>query len=281
MALIATTLALSLAIISLNVIVFCTILSVEEGLGEEREREMEEPNLEPPEGLEIQYCNRRIMSPEIVEIAEETKSVVSSRDQVVHDVYVAVGKDDLDVLKWALDHALSPGARVFLVHVFAPLSYISTPVGRLSRSQLTQEQLRVYVNEEHNRRRNLLQKYICLCNEAKIAVDTVLLESNVTAKAILELIPVLNITNLVMGTKRPPSSRRLRKKMAKGEFVRKNAPDFCEVVIVHDGKKVVDSQKVKQPPCPSQEFSPARTGITGRHSERNFFECVCFSGKSS
>lgn len=34
-----------------------------------------------------------------------------------------------------------------------------------------------------------------------------LLENNATTKAIIDLIPVLNITNLVMGTKRPPSSR--------------------------------------------------------------------------
>lgn len=113
-------------------------------------------------------------------------------------------------------------------------------VGKLSKSQLSKEQVRVYINEEHNRRRNLLQKYIRLCNEAKVqnsalcsqmtvnhrphtrewmmrtfffvpiwqvTVDTVLLESNMTAKAILELITVLNITNLVVGTKRTPCSR--------------------------------------------------------------------------
>jgi K+-sensing histidine kinase KdpD len=83
-------------------------------------------------------------------------------------------------------------------------------VGRLSMSQLSQEQVRVYINEEHNRRRNLLQKYIRLCNEAKVTVDTMLLESDATPKVILDLIPVLNITNLVMGTKRQPYSRYVR-----------------------------------------------------------------------
>ena len=38
-------------------------------------------------------------------------------------------------------------------------------------------------------------------------MDTVLIESDMTAKAILELIPVLNITNLVVGTKGTPCSR--------------------------------------------------------------------------
>ena len=43
-------------------------------------------------------------------------------------------------------------------------------VGRLSRSQLSKEQLKVYINEENNRRRNLLQKYIRLCTDAKVCV---------------------------------------------------------------------------------------------------------------
>jgi hypothetical protein len=88
----------------------------------ERTREMEEANYGgQAEEMEIQYCSSRIMSPEIVEIIEDNKTTVK-------DVYVAVGKDDMDVLQWALDnHAVSPGARVFLVHVFPPITYIHTP----------------------------------------------------------------------------------------------------------------------------------------------------------
>ncbi|KAF7128131.1 hypothetical protein RHSIM_Rhsim11G0055900 [Rhododendron simsii] len=224
--------------------------------------------------------NWRVMSPEIEEIGEGSKSVsISSRDCGMNDVYVAVGKNDLDVVKWALDHATSPGATVFLVHVFPPVTYISTPVGRLSRSQLTPEQVRFYVNKENNRRRNVLQKYIQLCTDAKVPVDTMLLESNSTAKAILDLIPVLNITYLVMGTKRPPASRRLIKGLGNGEFVQKKAPDYCEVAIVYDGKKLMDSQKV----IPSAIASNQRRRpeiITRPEPERNFFDCICFSAKS-
>lgn len=77
----------------------------------------------------VQYCSARIMSPEIVEIGEDhSRSIgAASRDAAASDVYVAVGKDDLHVLKWALDHAVSPGARIYLVHVFSPVTYINTP----------------------------------------------------------------------------------------------------------------------------------------------------------
>lgn len=76
---------------------------------------------------EGQYRNWPAPSPEIVEIGEESKSIATSRDVGANDVYVAVGKNDLHLVKWALDHAVSPGSRVFLVHVFAPLTYIPTP----------------------------------------------------------------------------------------------------------------------------------------------------------
>ncbi|KAI8531132.1 hypothetical protein RHMOL_Rhmol11G0113700 [Rhododendron molle] len=216
--------------------------------------------------------NWQVMSLEI-EIGEGSKSVsISSRDCGMNDVYVAVGKNDLDVVKWALDHATSPGATVFLVHVFPPVAYISTPVGRLSRSQLTPE---FFVNKENNRQRNVLQNYIQLCADAKVIVDTLLLESNSPAKAILDLIPILDITYLVMGTKRPPASRRLIKGLGKGEFVQKKAPDYCEVAIVYDGKKLMDSQKV----VPSAVASNQRRRpeiITRPEPERNFFDRICF-----
>ncbi|GLT29109.1 hypothetical protein SLA2020_039950 [Shorea laevis] len=217
---------------------------------------MEEENFVRPADS-VQYSSTPIMSPEIVEIGEDSTLVTGSRDARA-DVYVAVGKDDLDVLKWALDHAVSPGARVFLVHVFPPITYIRTPVGRL--------------------RRSLLQKYIRLCIDSKVTADTMLLESNDTAKAILELIPVLNITILVLGTKHPPSSRWRWKKLGKGEFIKENAPDCCEVTIVHNGTKVTDGEQVTN--LVQASSSPHRVGII-RHWERNFLECACFSVKFS
>ncbi|KAI3454436.1 hypothetical protein Pfo_011099 [Paulownia fortunei] len=226
---------------------------------------------------EGQYRNWPATSPEIVEIGEESKSIVGSRDGGASDVYVAVGKNDLHVVKWALDHAVSPGSRVFLVHAFPPITYIPTPVGRLSRSQLSKEQLQVYIREESNKRKHLLEKYIRLCNEAKVVVDTMLVESNASAKAILELIPVANITSLVMGTKQSPFSRLSRKGLGKGEYVQKYAPDYCEVTVVYDGKKMKDRQSQNTEEM-AKTASNQRPQVA-RHSERHFFECVCFSGK--
>ncbi|KAI3820734.1 hypothetical protein L1987_08282 [Smallanthus sonchifolius] len=223
---------------------------------------------------------RRVMSPEIVEVEDqESRSVASGREAV--DVFVAVGKNDLDVVKWAVDHVVAPGARVYLVHVYPPVTHIQTPVGKLSRSQLSKEQVQIYINEENNKRRSLLQKYIRLCTDAKIVVETMLLESNTTTKAILDLIHVANITNLVIGTKRTPSLRRLRKGPSKGEFVKKNAPDFCEVSIICNGKQVTIGQQVQVTGVTPNMPTTSQNGFKSAHSqvERKFFECACFSRK--
>lgn len=71
--------------------------------------------------------SRQILSTEIVEIVGDGKSITSNKDRRVDDLYVAVGEDDLDVVKWALHHAVSPGARIFLVHVSPPITLIPTP----------------------------------------------------------------------------------------------------------------------------------------------------------
>ncbi|CAN6718048.1 unnamed protein product [Malus baccata var. baccata] len=186
------------------------------------------------------YIKVGALSQEIVEnleIQEEDSMSTSvtestSKDVVLNDVYVAVGKDDTDALKWTLDNAASLGStRVFLVHFFPPINHIPTPAGRLTMSQLNEDQVRLYVNEESNKRSNLLQKYVNLCNDAKVTVETMLIETNCTSKLILDLIPALRITHLVIGIK-----RHSRKQLLSGEFVKINAPDFSEVSIVHEGR---------------------------------------------
>ncbi|KAL5997411.1 hypothetical protein ACLOJK_008341 [Asimina triloba] len=184
------------------------------------------------EGMVTMNSSMISASPEIVEIEEEMRQASVGRGGGAgKDVYVAVGKDDVDALKWAIKNALAPGSCLFLVHVFPPITSVPTPVGRLSKSQVSREQLQTYVLHENQRRQNLLQKYIRVCTEHQVSVDTMLIESGLTAKAIVDLIPVLNITRLVMGSRRHNSR--------KGEFVRKNAPDFCEVTIVCNGKKSI------------------------------------------
>lgn len=70
-----------------------------------------------------------VKNPEIQEVDSESPNFTesSSKHVVVNDVYVAVGQDDTDVLKWTLENAASSGStRVFLVHVFPPVTHVPT-----------------------------------------------------------------------------------------------------------------------------------------------------------
>ncbi|KAK7347061.1 hypothetical protein VNO80_21588 [Phaseolus coccineus] len=211
------------------------------------------------------------LSTEIVEIVEDGNSITVNKDRRVDDLYVAVGKDDLDAVKWTLDHAVSPGSRIFLIHVSSPITSIPTPVGRFERSQLTPQQVRLYVNEVNNKRKDLLQKYIKMSNEAKVIAETLLLESNDTGKAILDLISILNITNLVIGIKKLPYTRR-NNKLSIGEFVKKHAPNTCEVNLVYNGEVFVSD------PYMDGLVSYGQASQSKNHSKSNFLPCMCFSG---
>ncbi|XP_074339225.1 uncharacterized protein LOC141677273 [Apium graveolens] len=161
-------------------------------------------------------------------------------------------------------------------------------VGMLSIGQLSRGQMQMYINEENTKWRNLLQKYISLCNDAKVLVDTMLMESDTVAKTILDLIAVVNITNLVMGSRRPPStsthclfSSIFKIGVGKAAYVQKNAPRYCDISIVYSDKKVnIDGKKqLTLMPVSSPPVSSNQKGISAQQQEINFPECVCFSGK--
>ena len=67
--------------------------------------------------------------------------------------------------------------------------------------------------------------------------------------------------------------------MAKSEYVKKSAPEFCEVSIVHDGKKYVEVEKVTGLVHSSQATNPKGSTQITRNSQRYLFLCWCFSGK--
>lgn len=73
-------------------------------------------------------------------------------------------------------------------------------VGKLPKSQVSSQQVETYMAQETGKRRELLHKFLDKCSAANVKVDTVLIESDMIARAILDLIPILNITTLVLGT---------------------------------------------------------------------------------
>ncbi|KAK8576074.1 hypothetical protein V6N13_032610 [Hibiscus sabdariffa] len=208
-------------------------------------------------------------------------------------VYVAVGKSQssLDALSWTLSHFVDSSANattVFLVHVFPEIHYIPSPskdltiVGKLPKSQVSAAQVETYMAQERRKRRQLLQKYLDMCTASKVKVDTMLVESDMVAKAIIDLIPILNITKLVVGT------RKVKSKRSGGiaHQIFESAPKTCEVKVVCEGKDA--TANMLGSPSPSDSYSPTanenyfqipqsqKAYDDRRHDS---FACMCFKPK--
>lgn len=197
-------------------------------------------------------------------------------------VYVAVGKtgSSMDALLWSLNHAVVNGSTpVCLVYVYPEIRYIPTPLGKLPVSQVNREQKGNYMIQERSKRRVFLQKFLDVCSASKIKVDTVLIESDMEAKALLDLIPILNITKLVLGTTKS-SLRKLRSRRGNeiAGQVLQNAPEFCEVKIICEGKEV-EVGSMSEPPSPHGSSDSPKAAHTQENQRNDSFGCTCFKMK--
>lgn len=98
-------------------------------------------------------------------------------------------------------------------------------------------------------------------NSLKVKVETILIESDMESKAILDLIPILNIRKMVLGTTKS-NLRRMRARKGSGSaelIVWRDAPEFCEVKIICQGKEMVDlmAESPSPSPRPTQDDSSA------------------------
>lgn len=117
-------------------------------------------------------------------------------------VYVGVGKSDSsnEALQWALKNAITTSTTVvYLLHVFPETRYIPSPLGKIPVNQVSKQQVAIHVAQEESKRKDFLQNFIDSCSLAKVKADTVLIESDMVARAILDVIPILNIRKLVLG----------------------------------------------------------------------------------
>ncbi|XP_059663673.1 uncharacterized protein LOC132309372 [Cornus florida] len=223
-------------------------------------------------------------------IKEEVEGSLFSYDFQNRDhddvVYVAVlekSSDELssmDALEWTLNHAVfNPSTLVFLIHVFPEIHYIPTPLGKLPISQVNPEQKENYMNQETSKRREFLQKFLDKCFAYKVKVDTILIESDMEAKAIQDLIPILNIRKLIVGTNKS-NLRKLRTKRGSGiaDQVLQNAPEYCEIKIICEGKEVVD-QLTDSPSPRGNDGSPKSTSVEHEIGTNDSFICYCFKSK--
>ncbi|XP_062088061.1 uncharacterized protein LOC133794703 [Humulus lupulus] len=212
-------------------------------------------------------------------------------------IYVAVGKSasSMDALNWTLRQVmdLSPSIIVYLIHIFPEIRQIPTPLGKLPLSQVSPEQVENYMAQERGKRRELLHTFLHKCSAANVKVDTLLIESDGLAKAIIDLVEILNIRKLVIGIAKP-NLRKLRSRKGTGlaDQILKSAPETCEVNIICEGNQVLNmDQPMSEPPSPSP--SPRAIVDISKESDHNSTKslqeedkreeapvsCMCFRSK--
>ncbi|CAI8615892.1 unnamed protein product [Vicia faba] len=197
-------------------------------------------------------------------------------------IYVAVGKSDtsMEALSWTLNNLTTHSTILYLIHVFPEIKHIPHPlgVGMIARNQVSAEQVEIYMEQERNKRRQLLRKFIQSCSLSKVKVDTILIESDFVAKAILDLIPILQISNLVIGANKF-HLRKSRSKNGNGvaDQVVQKAPQSCKVRIICQGKEVNEEMMMM---TPSPKIIPTTNSANNVNIKENHSVlCVCFKPK--
>lgn len=203
---------------------------------------------------------------------------------------------DMDALVWTLNNLVHPfsDSVVNLIHVFPQLHYIPSPLGKLPINQVNAEHKERFLIQERSKRRDFLQKFLDICSASKVKVETILIESDMEAKALLDLIPILYIKKLVLGAPRS-SIRKLRSRKGNEtvDQMVQNVPEFCELHIICEGKQVVlEKQTVESP---SSGVPDKITIVENNNSNNNdisemftedevqnngSFACSCFTPKA-
>ncbi|MCD7447638.1 hypothetical protein HAX54_032256 [Datura stramonium] len=168
-------------------------------------------------------------------------------------------ESSMDALLWTLNHVvMNPNSTIlFLIHIFPQTNFIPTPLGMIPIGQVNEEQKENFMTQERSKRRQFLQKFVDICSDSKVKVDTILIESDMEAKAILNLIPICNIRRLILGTSKA-NLKKMKSRRGNGtaDEIFQNAPEFCEVKIICEGKEVVELQMFESPSLRYSGSSP-------------------------
>ncbi|XP_004507584.1 U-box domain-containing protein 35-like [Cicer arietinum] len=190
----------------------------------------------------------------------------------------------MEALSWTLNNLITTHTTIlYLIHVFPEIKHIPHPlgVGMVPRNQVSAEQVESYMAQERAKRRLLLHKFIHSCSISKVKVDTILIESDFVAKAILDLIPILQITNLVIGANKSHLRKLRSRKLGKcsvADEIMQNVPQSCNVRIICEGKEVND-QMMSSPSPQNQIITTTSANIINTKENNDSVLCICFKPK--
>ncbi|KAJ6381235.1 hypothetical protein OIU77_030009 [Salix suchowensis] len=154
-------------------------------------------------------------------------------------VAVAIDKDksSQQALKWTVDHLLTRGQALTLLHVKQNPSSIPTPCGnKISINEVNDEVARTFRKQADNEAKSLFLPFRCFCTRKEIKCNDVIVEEMDVAKGIIEYVTKNAIQVLILGSSSKGGFVRKFKSTDVPGNVSKRAPDFCSVYIISKGK---------------------------------------------
>ncbi|PSS01583.1 Serine/threonine-protein kinase [Actinidia chinensis var. chinensis] len=171
-------------------------------------------------------------------------------------VAVAIDKDKSSqyALKWAVDHLLSRGQTVSLIHVKQKPSSIPTPMGNhVSLTDVNDGVAKAFKTQVDNQARELFLPFRAFCTRKDIKCIEIIIEDLDAAKVICDFVKVNLIATLVVGAPSRNSFVRF-KSTDVPTSLSKGAPEFCSVYVISKGK--ISSVRSATVPVPNPPPRP-------------------------
>ncbi|ERN12552.1 U-box domain-containing protein 35 isoform X1 [Amborella trichopoda] len=181
-------------------------------------------------------------------------------------VAVAIDKDKGSqyALKWAVDHLVTKGQTITLIHVKNKIQTVPTPMGNhVSISEVSEEVASAFREQMEAQIRELLMPFRCFCTRKDVHCKDAILEDSDVTKAIIDYVALESIDNLVLGASTRSSFLRRFKSHDIPTSISKGTPDFCTVYVISKGKLASVRSAVRPaPPPPLRNSSPRNHPIT-------------------
>lgn len=141
------------------------------------------------------------------------------------------GKGSRRAVRWAAEHLVPIYDRLVLVHVIPAITSVPTPSGdSIPIEELNANVVEMYVKEIKVKAEEIFIPFKKLCKTKKI--ETLVLESDNPASALLTYVTDFSIKSLVMGSSTSCFITRKLKANGLPSLVLKHAPEACEVYVV-------------------------------------------------
>ncbi|KAH9805559.1 protein kinase domain-containing protein [Citrus sinensis] len=167
-------------------------------------------------------------------------------DKQEEAVAVAIDKDKGSqyALRWAVDHLLSRGQNLTLLHVKQRVSSVPNPCKSFSLSsspfvaisKVNNEVARIYKQQVDNQAKELFVPFRCFCTRKEIKCKEIVLEDTDIAKALIDYVSSHTIETLVLGAASRTGFVKRFKTADIPSNVSKGAPDYCNVYVIGKGK---------------------------------------------